>query len=160
MSTGGERESSTARFAAAMQAAIDAMRARFADIERDTAERVCHINDSRLGALRLLGEAQAKLRDRTGAAHTALRATERRQREVGRRARHELREVEARIRALQIRLLWRRMCRWVVVALLAGACLWWGFKLWAAITGTIHSLMIEGPPAVQSSPSPRGERAP
>jgi hypothetical protein len=160
MSTGGERESSTARFAAALQAAIDATRTRFADIERDTAERVCHINDSRLGALRLLQETQARMRDRTAAANAALRATERRRREVGRKARRQLRDVEARIRALQVRLLWRRTRRWLIVALLTGACLWWGFRLWAAITSAVRSLMIEPPPAAQSSPSPPGERAP
>jgi hypothetical protein len=48
----------------------------------------------------------------------------------------------------------------VIVALLTGACLWWGFKLWAVITGAVRSLMTATPPAVQSSPSPRDERAP
>jgi hypothetical protein len=160
MSTGGERDSSTARLAAALQAAIDASRARFADIERDTADRVCRINDSRLGALRLLEETQAKLRDRTAAVHMGLRATERKRREVGRKARRQLREVEARIRAIRLRLLWRRTCRWALVALLTGACLWWGFKLWAAVTSMVRSLMPDSPPAAQSPPPPRREPAP
>lgn len=156
--SGGERESSTARSAAALQAAIDQTRARLAAIDRDTAEGVCRINDSRLAVMHLLDETRAKLSERTAAAKTALRATERRRRRAGRRARRQLRKVTSRICALQLRLLWRRSFRWVVLALITGACLWWAFRLWTAVTSTVRGLITD-PPAAQSSP-PHDGRAP
>ncbi len=159
MSTGGGRESSTARSSAALQAAIDATRARFADIEARTAERVCRINDSRLGVMRLLAETSMKMRDRTTAARKALRSTEARRRSVARMTRRQLRGIRLRILALRIRTPARRVFKWVVVALLAAWCVWWGVKFWGEMDRIIRSLMSDNPPA-QQAPPPRRERLP
>lgn len=160
MSIGGEQESSTAGSTAALQAAIDATRARFADIEARTAESVCRINDSRLGVMRLLTETYMKMRDRTTAARHVLQSTDVRRRCAARLTRRQLCGIRLRILALRIRTPARRVFKWVVFALLAAWCVWWGIKFWGEMDRIIRSLMVDNPPAQQAPPPARRERLP
>lgn len=147
----GERESapgsSTARAAAALQAAIDDTHARFAVIERRAARNALHINDCRLGMARLLAETWEKALERLRRSRAQVRSAEAKRRAVNRRARRIIAGLRRRILAIRLWRLLLRLLRWMFFAFLIAA---WAWMFWPEITGMVDLFLPRRPPAGQT----------
>jgi len=143
------RQQATAAAAAALTDAIAQARSVIDRVDARAAQSAARIGANRVRMLGLLGDAGARLAAGITATTVALTDLERRRRAVAALAERRARTLERAIVARRIALVWRLTARTLAFALVAGVCLWWGFKVWGGIAVFVARLFPDaaaGPP--------------